>query len=1040
MIKLSVIISSYNRKKYLEELLKSLVNQILDDEIEIIVVDDNSEIDVIDILKKYSEKYKFINIVLKDINQGLLSSRLSGLEIAKGKYIRFFDDDDMCPEGSLYRTIDLMMKYNNKVIRFNHNMIKNGYLQDGWLYKNEKSFFNNKELFIKKCSVGGIVLNIIETNFAKRCFEGIKGIEINQMEDDLLNSLLIKKVKNISFIQEKLYTVRVSETSMSNLPWSEKDFKNAIKVLSLIYENSSKEYLYLYIKHKLNGLIDAKLRVINKTDPISIKTFELFFNIIKEIIEKSNLKINSVLTQYSKCFFLNNHKDAYYKIFTLYAEEEPLPSILDIDNADIISFDIFDTLVERPTISPLDIYKMLNIKANDILGYHVYDFAKLRVNCENRIRTLRKQKSEGLEEDVTLEEIYQEVSQELNIGEKVKKQLYDLEIEIEFRLCKARKIGKKLYDVALDKGKKIIFVSDMYLEKEHIEKILKNCGYTVWNELYVSSDIRKLKSSGRLIEHVGNIQDSKKTIYHIGDNLLSDITLTRAHGWKAGYTPKSIELLKKNYSYSDILSETKDTSIGTHTIFGLIANRLYSNPYQVKDLESLFNGKVSNIGYCAIGPFLFSIILTMLRSKNKHVVFVSRDGYMPKKAMEYVCEYFGIEKNITYLHASRLSYLPIFMENGVEISSLENRYIDNNYIVDDFFKFHLLLTEEEIIKIPLNKYNLSLKDKVNNKIGYIKKLLEDNNYLLDKVLIGRKNVIKYIRQEIPSNEGGITVFDSGNQGSIQKCVEIATGFENIDGYYINTNNGICDRFYLNTFNVDNYFDNYTTSTCPLNREMIETFLSSTNGSCIGYENKNGKMKALEGVSEHSEESRNTIISVQDGIMEFIEDICTIYDKKTLFKTYFNKEHMSSIFRKYSESTNINDKKLISNIYLNDIFSSVRKKTINHKDLSNQLKVEENSKNDYKSKEQIEIEVINKYKNKEYKDALDILLKYYSMNTSNARIHRILAEIYIRLNQKYAALNHLQLAMKIIPNNKNLKKRYFYIKYGKGLFLKNNPFI
>ena len=51
MIKLSVIISSYNRKKYLEELLKSLVNQILDDEIEIIVVDDNSEIDVIDILK-----------------------------------------------------------------------------------------------------------------------------------------------------------------------------------------------------------------------------------------------------------------------------------------------------------------------------------------------------------------------------------------------------------------------------------------------------------------------------------------------------------------------------------------------------------------------------------------------------------------------------------------------------------------------------------------------------------------------------------------------------------------------------------------------------------------------------------------------------------------------------------------------------------------------------------------------------------------------------------------------------------------------------
>lgn len=1041
MIKLSVIVSSYNRKKYLNELMESLISQIVPSNIEIIIVDDNSDTDTKKLIQEYANNYSFLKVILNDVNKGLFHSRLAGLEMAKGKYVRFFDDDDLCPSNSLARSINLMEKYNSEIIRFNHNTINKGVMEDGWLYKDIKSFFNDKEKFLKHCSVGGVVLNIIKKDFAEKSLKNIEKFNINQMEDDLINSTLIQQFHNISFIQENLYTVRVSEYSMSNLPWQEKDFNDAILVLSSIYENSSKIYLYMYMKHKLNGLIDSKLRVMSKTSPISRNTFEKFFNIVNKIIYKANIPENIIKGHFSRSFYLKSHIEAYNKILDLHADGEPLPGRMDIINADIISFDIFDTLIERPVLSAMNVYEALNIKANQILGFHTFDFAKMRINCENRIRTLRKQESKELEEDVTLEEIYIEIARELQLNEIIQNQLLKLEIEIELKLCSSKKIGKRLYDFALESGKKIILISDMYLGKQHIEEILNKSGYKGWHELYVSSEVRKLKSTGKLVEHVDNLLKQEKKIYHIGDNLHSDILSTRAYGWKAGYVPKSVELLKRNNAYMNILDNIKDISLGTNTVFGLIANRLYSDPLEVKDLESLFNGKVSNIGYCALGPFVFSIVLSMLRCETSKYVFVARDGYIPKQAMDYISNYFGYNISTTYLKASRLSYLPIFIENNIEINSLENRYIDNNYTINDFLKFHLLLTEQEIKEISLDKYNLNLNDKFNLKTGYIKKLLQENKYLLDNALDARKNLVKYINQEIPDNKGGITVFDSGNQGSIQKCIEIATRFENVEGYYINTNNGVCDRFYLDTHKVSTYFDNYTTSTCPLNREIIETFLSSTEGSCIGYEYNNGEMVALEGVSEHNEDAKKIIHSVQEGIMEFIVDICNLYDKDNLLKTYFNKEHLSSIFKEFSSNPQTNDQKLLSGIFLNDVFSSVRKKSLINKNISNNA-ISSNTTMTSKQNIDILIELaMDKFKKEKYSEALDLLLNNLSMRNLPPRVHRMLAEIYINMKQDYAALNHLQIARTMIPGNKNLRYRYYYLKYGKYLFFfKNKPFI
>lgn len=92
MIKISVIVPVYNMEKYLEKCLDSLVNQTLK-EIEIIAVNDGSKDKSINILKKYSKKYKNIKIYDHD-NQGISKTRNFGIEKATGEYIAFIDSDD----------------------------------------------------------------------------------------------------------------------------------------------------------------------------------------------------------------------------------------------------------------------------------------------------------------------------------------------------------------------------------------------------------------------------------------------------------------------------------------------------------------------------------------------------------------------------------------------------------------------------------------------------------------------------------------------------------------------------------------------------------------------------------------------------------------------------------------------------------------------------------------------------------------------------------------------------------------------------------
>lgn len=97
MSKVSIIVPVFNAEKYLERCLVSLVNQTLSD-IEIIIVNDGSTDNSLNIAQKFQQKDSRIKIINQE-NKKQGAARNNGLKNANGEYVGFVDSDDWVDFG-----------------------------------------------------------------------------------------------------------------------------------------------------------------------------------------------------------------------------------------------------------------------------------------------------------------------------------------------------------------------------------------------------------------------------------------------------------------------------------------------------------------------------------------------------------------------------------------------------------------------------------------------------------------------------------------------------------------------------------------------------------------------------------------------------------------------------------------------------------------------------------------------------------------------------------------------------------------------------
>lgn len=101
----SVVIPVYNAEEYIADTLKNIVSQSLY-EIEIIIINDHSSDNTLDILKEIASSDERIRIIDNAVNIGAGISRNIGLSEAEGEYIIFLDDDDYVDTNMLKHMSD----------------------------------------------------------------------------------------------------------------------------------------------------------------------------------------------------------------------------------------------------------------------------------------------------------------------------------------------------------------------------------------------------------------------------------------------------------------------------------------------------------------------------------------------------------------------------------------------------------------------------------------------------------------------------------------------------------------------------------------------------------------------------------------------------------------------------------------------------------------------------------------------------------------------------------------------------------------------
>lgn len=299
-----------------------------------------------------------------------------------------------------------------------------------------------------------------------------------------------------------------------------------------------------------------------------------------------------------------------------------------LEKYDVISFDIFDTLIFRPFSTPIDLFRIVGER----LG--VLEFANIRARAELDSRVNCNEKKGHME--VTLKDIYDNLEKDLGLSSELGQKV---EIETERELCYANPFMLEVWNRLIQKKKRIVVVSDMYLSAEILSVILTKNGFKGYEKLYVSSEFGKNKASGSLFKLVKK-EWSSSSIIHIGDNERSDKEMAVKNGVDGFLYPKT--------DRKALLYRPYDMSVMVGSAYrGIVSNHIYNglNTYSMEYEYGYIYGGLFTVGYCA---FIHEYC------KNHDVdklLFLSRDGDILKQVYELL--YPDEKEKLLYVYWSR---------------------------------------------------------------------------------------------------------------------------------------------------------------------------------------------------------------------------------------------------------------------------------------------------------------------------------------------------------------------------------------------------
>lgn len=135
--KVSVIIPVYNTESELNDTLKSVLDQMLQD-IEVVCVDDCSTDGSLRILNEWATKDGRVKVIHFEKNQGVAMARNTALDIVQGEYIAFLDSDDAYEPTFLEKLYEIAKQENADIVKGGVKVLQNGVEIDDFKGLNDK--------------------------------------------------------------------------------------------------------------------------------------------------------------------------------------------------------------------------------------------------------------------------------------------------------------------------------------------------------------------------------------------------------------------------------------------------------------------------------------------------------------------------------------------------------------------------------------------------------------------------------------------------------------------------------------------------------------------------------------------------------------------------------------------------------------------------------------------------------------------------------------------------------------------------------------
>lgn len=900
---ISVVTTVYNTEKYVEKCFESIINQSYKN-IELIIVNNASQGNIKEIIKKYKVVYPDFNIKEIDLenNIGLFHGRLAGASIATGSYISFIDSDD-------YISIDYYRLLIEKAINDNADMVAtdfvyvdennkmtldiyNGLISNDFIYLNDQI----KDIYFQEAATSfywNLIWNkLYSIELWNKCvpfFEKNKNQIV--MCDDIAFTVVLyaNAQKFVNIHNPKYYYLRRSDANSV----FDNDYKRAKSIINDIinvfdfFENFVLENCKIYLKEVdtwkeryyriwKNAISRSSLSIINK---------KLIINDLKKglkvINENNNLEISQdwIFTS-TKGSFNNGLEEIKQKI----ADKK----------IKYVSFDIFDTLILRNLWEPYDLFKFLNIKFNKIIQSQTFiDFAAIRSYCESQAML-------KLKREVTLDDIYNEIMNSYCYPKDIINTIKNYEIELELEFTLKRKTGYELFQFAKHLNKKIICISDMYLSKDVIQKILINSGYDEDVEIYVSSEIGCSKNSGELFKYVlKKLKIKGFEIVHIGDNYNTDYTNSINNGYNACYLPKALnmfcdcvpELPVGKLFFNAFINKNNQThnntifsNIGTRTMMALLINKYYDNPFVPYISDSEFHSDPYFIGYFCLGFYLFSICtwIKKLNNEKKYekINFVSRDGYLLKKAFNIM--YPNI--NTDYVYLSRDALLSVFFNNKNDLIGFSHLVYEKNYSPEtliDIFENSISIDKKRISEILKQHKICNTCFSSKEKLDVFLQILGDEIIDFNKHKLFKEEMKKAFSKIIQYNNCTVDIGYSGRpEGILTNLLNYK-----VDALYLfNRKEKTSLNQLINNFNIFPHQDYYPNITHEI---LLELLISDTNNSCKKLKIENGNLIPIFKNNKQNFATCYFINIMQEAAIDFIKEFTTLYNKWGDFLSFSN---------------------------------------------------------------------------------------------------------------------------------------------------------